>query len=156
MLPKPLEQKTLAWLQELLELDFAGRDELYAVADSLENEDCREICRRLAEFLAGHAAELQQIVVGSGNDPAGPLDLDEIAHALIEGIKSHRGNSGVLGVAETVEREVRQEYDRAIRSTDDRDAEGMLQRQRQEIEFAERVLRTIKGVAEPPKDGKRD
>ena len=144
MRPTELDKTTLAKIRELVEANFGSRDELYAAADSLDDEDRERVCRRLAEHLAGHAAELQQVLAASRSDPAGPLDIDEIVVALFESIKAQRGAAGVLEAAEEAQRDLKRGYDRAIEETPAQEAEGLLRSQRDEVEFGERVLRSMK------------
>jgi len=148
MPPIELNQDTLARIQELIEGNFTGRDELYAAAESLDDQARRHVCRRLAEFLAGHAADLQQIVIASGAEPAGPLDMQSIADALFEMAKTKRGEPGVLGVVAEGERKLKESYDRAIDATDDRKGEDLLRRQREGVEFGEKVLRDMSRASE--------
>ncbi len=64
------DEKTLVKIQKLIEGNFAGRDELYAAAESLDSGSREHICRRLADHLAANAIELQQLLVASGVQPA--------------------------------------------------------------------------------------
>jgi hypothetical protein len=144
MRPRTLDEKTLAEIRKLVEANFGNRDELYVAADSLDDEDRERVCRRLAEHLAGHAAELQQVLAASGSDPAGPLDIDDIVTALFESIKAQRGVAGVLEAAEEAQRDLKRGYDRAIEETPAQEAEGLLRGQRDAVDFGERVLRSMK------------
>ncbi len=136
-----LNQESLNRIQELIAANFTGRDELYAAANSLDSEAQQQVCHRLAEHLAGHAAELQQIVAASGVDPAGPLDLHALARSLFEIAKLNRGESGVLQAATEGEHNLKQDYEAAIDETDHPQTENVLRRQRDEVEFNEQVLR---------------
>lgn len=141
MAQKQFSPEALERIQELIESNFSGRDELYAAAESLDDAARQRVCRRLAQHLAGHAAHLQQIVSASGTDPAGPLDLEAIAAALFDLARMHSGERGVLKAAAEGESNLKQDYDRAIHATDDRDTEDLLKRQRKQVEFGEQVLR---------------
>ena len=83
MSPTQLNRIALRKIQELIEANFAGRDELQAAAESLDDDARQRVCRRLANHLASHAAELQQIVTACGAEPAGPLDMEVIACACL-------------------------------------------------------------------------
>lgn len=148
MRPMELNQEALSKIQELIKGNFTGRDELYAAAESLDDDARRRVCRRLAEHLAGHAADLQQIVIASGVDPAGPLDMEAIANALFDVAKANRGDAGVLGAVAEGERNLKDEYDRAIDATNDPHGEDLLRRQRGEVDFAENVLRDMSRASE--------
>lgn len=58
-----LDNETLAKIQGLVEVRFSGRDKLYSVASHLDDSQRSSVCRKLADHLAGHAAELQQILL---------------------------------------------------------------------------------------------
>ena len=140
---KNLDDTTLSKIQEMVEVTFAGRDRLYSAASHLDDEDRSEICRELADHLAGHAAELQQILTATGNDPKGPLDFHGIVDALLESIRSQSGDSGVLDAAEKYTHEVKEDFDQAIEDTPDPDAREVLRHHRNGVEFGERVLRNL-------------
>jgi uncharacterized protein (TIGR02284 family) len=127
----------------LIQDNFAGRDELYAAAESLDDDARANICRRLAEHLAANAIELQQIVTASGREPAAPLDVTAIANALFELVKEHRGEDAVLGTAARGEKQLKSHCDHAIESATDPETESILRRQREGVEFGEDVLRNI-------------
>lgn len=141
---KNLDDKTLSKIQEMVEVTFAGRDRLYSAANHLDNDERREICRELADHLAGHAAELQQILAATGNDPKGPLDVHAIVDALLESARAQSGDSGVLDAAEKYTQEVKEDFDQAIEGTPDPDAREVLRHHRNGVEFGERVLRHMK------------
>lgn len=150
MRPVQLDETTLAGIRELVEANFGSRDELYAAAASVDDEDRQRVCRRLAEHLAGHAAELQQVLAASGTDPAGPLDIDDIVVALFESIKAQRGAAAVVEAAEETQRDLKRGYDRAIKETPSQQAEGLLRGQRDQVDFGERVLRSMKRSEDEP------
>lgn len=138
-----LGEGTLSKIQKLIEANFTGRDELYAAAESSDDEARKQICCQLAAHLADHAVHLQQIVASSGVDPAEPLDVNEIASALFDLAKANRGETGVLQVAAEGERNLKEEFDRAIETTPDQEAKALLDKQRDNVEFGEQVLRNI-------------
>ena len=140
---KNLDDKTLSKIQEMVEVTFAGRDKLYSAANHLDDEERREICRQLADHLAGHAAQLQQILTASGNDPKGPLDIHAIVDVLLESVCAHSGDSGVLDAAEKYTHEVKEDFDQAIEEIPDPDAREVLQHHRNGVEFGARVLRNL-------------
>jgi uncharacterized protein (TIGR02284 family) len=150
MLPTELRPEDLGKFQELIEANFTGRDELYAAARSMDDEARQQVCRRLAEHLAGHAAELQQIVAASGSDPAEPLDVEPIAEALFELAKMNHGERGVIDSAIEGERNLRKEYDRAIEDTSNPEATNTLHRQRDDVEFGEQILRGMERPVDRP------
>lgn len=139
-----LDQVTLAEIQKLVEANFAGRDELYAAAGKLDDEARKQVCRKLADHLGGHAAELQQVLLAHGTEPVGPSEIPALADALFDLVKATRGPSGVIGAAEKCEHDVKEEYDCAIDAAASKDAEELLHKQREEVEFGEQVLRSMK------------
>lgn len=144
MRPTELDETTLTKIRDLVEASFGSRDELYAAAESLDDEDHKRVCRRLAEYLAEHATSLQQVLAAGGHDPAGPLDIDGIVAAFFKSIRMQRGAAGVLEAAEQCQRGLKHGYDRAIEGSPNREAEEFLREQRDEVDFGERVLRGIK------------
>jgi uncharacterized protein (TIGR02284 family) len=138
-----LDDKALQQIQMLIEANFTGRDQLYAAADALDDESRKRVCRRLAEFLAGNAAHLQQIVQANGYDPVEPGAFSDLAEGLFDFAKSNRGAAGVITIAEDCEEAVKGAYDKAIEAVTDREAEGTIQKQRSDIEFGECVLRSM-------------
>lgn len=140
---KNLDDKTLSKIQEMMEVTFAGRDKLYSAANHLDDEERRDICRKLADHLAGHAIQLQQILKATGSDPKGPLDIHAIVDALLESIRSQSGDSGILDAAEKYTHEVKEDFDQAIEKTPDPDAREVLRHHRNGVAFGERVLRQM-------------
>lgn len=130
-------------MQRLIESNFTGRDELYAAAQFLDDEFKGHLCRYLGEILAGNAIELRQFLTRCGIDPAEPLDVEEVARLLFTLAKSNRGEQGVLCVAVEGEENLKTDYDRAIHATGEPAARTMLRRQREKVEFGQRLLRRI-------------
>ncbi|HEX5102610.1 MAG TPA: hypothetical protein VFV87_02285 [Pirellulaceae bacterium] len=142
-----LQPETLEQIQQLIVANFAGRDELYAAADTLDDGARRDVCRRLAEFLAGHAVELQQILKANGQAPAGPVAVDPIATAFFDSAQCSRGQVGVLAAAAERERDLKEGYQHALEKVSHPSAENVLRRHQKEVEFVEQVLRGM-GAAE--------
>jgi len=139
---------TLDKIQQLITANFAGRDELYAAARSLDNDARQRVCQRLAEHLAGQAVELQQILTASGQRPTGPLDMNWLADALFESAKRAGGERGVLHTAVACEQTLKEGYDRALNDLSHPQAENVLKRQRDGVEFGEQVLRGMETPGE--------
>lgn len=134
-------------IEELVDASYSGRDELYAAADALDDERRSQVCRQLADHLAGHATELQQLLMMNGGEAIEPLDLYSIAESFFGTIKRREGEAGVLNVAEACERTVKERFEQAIEATQNEDTAALLERQRDNIEFGENVL---KSMQEPP------
>lgn len=130
-------------MQRLIEQNFTGRDELYAAAESLDDEDGGRVCRRLAEHLADHAIYLQQILAANGYVPLEPTDIPELTIRLFDLVKSQKTSKAVIAAAENCEHVVRDAYDDAIDSTENQQLGGLLREQREDVEFGEEVLRAM-------------
>lgn len=141
MLTMVRDKTTVGGLQELLKTLFTRRDELYAVAELLSDEDHSRICRRLADQLGGHAADLQQIILSNGDKPALPTSRKQAATRLDQ--VTAQGRSA-LAAAEQFEQDLRQRYDQTIAWMSDREIEGLLCKQRDEVEFGVCVLRSLR------------
>jgi uncharacterized protein (TIGR02284 family) len=144
-----MDQSTLPCLQELIHVNFAARDELYAAAAAVDDEGYRVVCQRLADQLAGHAVDLQQIVLANEGDPGDCGDAYVTAEKAFHVVKRDRGETGVITAAESCERDVRQRYNRAIESTSDLEVAGLLKRQCNSVVFGEHVLRSIARPTQP-------
>ncbi len=140
MLTIPRDRTTLNELQELLRVLYRRRDELYAVAVLLQVDDHTRICCRLADQLGGHAADLEQIIIANGVRPVAPSSTKHSSD-LHERMASE-GRSA-LATAEQFEHDMSQHYDRTIECVADREVEGLLCKQRDEIEFGVCVLRNL-------------
>lgn len=147
MLNANLPPQAIRRIEELIDASFAGRDELYAAAETLDNDQRTNICRQLADHLAAHATELQQLLKINGEDLQPPIDMYSVAESYFCLAKRRGGEAGVLSAAAECEREVKEKFDNAIEQTQDGDTSGLLERQRDDIEFGEDVLRSMQ---EPP------
>jgi uncharacterized protein (TIGR02284 family) len=152
-----LSASTLERIRELIDANFTGRDELYAAVETLDDEARKGVCRRLAEHLADHAAELEQILLASserGLDDFDAAFIDNLSErAFLEMVKELHGEARVLAEIEQCERKLKEKYDQMIQATSERDAEGVLKRQRDDVEFAEHVLHSMQ---EPPSKAPSD
>jgi len=147
-----LTPETLSKLRELIEANFAGRDELYAAAETVDDAAWKRVCRRLADHLAGHATELEQILLGEEEGRFDPDDmqfLDFVSQrAFLEEVKERHGSAEILAKVEQLERDLKDRYSQALNAANERHAEGVLQRQREDVEFGEDVLRSMRASAE--------
>lgn len=143
MLTIPRDRSTVDSIQELLIELFRARDALGAAADVLTHADDRYICRKLSFQLGGNVAELQQVVLASGVQPAGPRSEDDVRGSL-SSIQHRVGPDGVLDAAEQTEQILTEKYEQTMRHLDDPEVTSLLNRQREDIEFADRVLRRLK------------
>ncbi len=144
MIPRELDENTLAAIRRLVEQNYLGRDRLYAAADLLDSKERKKICQRLAEFLAAHATELQQILLACEARPFDIADLPAVAEAtLLDIVKANHGTAGVIEVAMHCEQEVKEHYDQATSEITETQTQGLLRRHRADVEFGEHVLRAI-------------
>jgi uncharacterized protein (TIGR02284 family) len=158
MQPHTLSPATLANIQELIESNYAGRDELYAAVETLDDDARKNVCRRLAEHLGGHAAELEQILLSNGDERFDPTSVEFIDHLsermFLKIVKDQQGEANVLKAIEQCERNLKEKYDQMLRSTPESEAVGILERQRDEVEFGEQILHTMHDPPdEKPSDG---
>jgi hypothetical protein len=157
MIPRILNQSTLKSIRELIEANFAGRDELYAAVETLDDDARRNICTRLAEHLAGHAIELSQILLANGHSKYALSDIEFIDHlterTFLEMVKDMHGESRVLASIEQCERNLKEKYDQLLNSMPEEEIAGILQDQRGEVEFGEQVLHTMKKATRNDNEG---
>jgi len=148
----PLSHGTLMSIRELAEANFAGRDELYAAVATVDDAPRKNICKQLADHLAAHGTELRQILVSSGHgdfDVADYQFLDHLTERMfLEMVKEVHGESSVLAAIEQCERNLKDRYDRTLESVPEQDAAGLLQRQRNQVEFGEQVAQTMRKAAD--------
>jgi hypothetical protein len=141
MLTTPRDRATVERLQELLVVIFDARDRLYEASESLADTDLSYICHMLGDQLGGEAADLQQIISASGVEPI------DTYWRIGKEAKNKTGDGDILESAERIERLVMERYKRAIRCLTDNEVAGLLNRQRQNAQFAECVLRHLEHAA---------
>ncbi len=142
MRPHPIDDPTIERLRQLAVAMYGGRDELYAAASHLSNDDLAAICRTLADDLAGDTADLEQIIVSHGREPGFE---EAVTSALGEEImilfRERGGDEGVVSKAKQAQAELREVVDETIGATADPEVQALLDQQKRHIEFAGRVLR---------------
>lgn len=143
MLTITRDRNAVESIQELLIELFRARDKLCAAADVLTDADERYICRQLSCQHGGNAADLQQIVSASGVRPAGPRTERDVRQSL-SSIQQLVGPNGVLDAAEQTEQMLTGKYEQAMRHVNDPQVAGLLDRQREDVEFADCVFRRLK------------
>ena len=142
MLTQPRNRTTLDALQTLLTEVFKARDELYAAADALCDTDESYICRRFADHLGGHAADLQQISCASGVQPSEPQSEDDHLELLASIQEQHASGSGLIAAVH-VEHSLAEQYRRVMGLLEDAEIMSLLEKQREDIELADCVLRRL-------------
>lgn len=148
MRPHPIDSETIEQLRRLVVAMYGGRNELYAAAGHVSNDDLREICRKLADDLAGDAAYLEQIIVSHGREPGfNEAVTSALSDQIMQLFRDRRGDEGVVSQAKQAQTEVRERVDETIDATADTEVKSLLDQQKQHIEFAERVLRQAARVA---------
>lgn len=151
-----IDQNTVERIRELVRGNFSARDDLYAAAHALDDEALREICTRLADRLGGNAADLQQLLVTTGEDPAEPNEiLRRLQEVVVQLLEERHGTSSVIEEVEAAEHQLKEKYDEAIEGTPDRDVGEILKRQRDEVKFGENVLSKVANAekkSEPPSE----
>ena len=142
--PHSLDSQTIERLRDLVAATYSGRDDLYQAAANLEDAELAAICRKLAEDLAGNSAHLAQILAMHGTKAS---DTGHVKAALtgeiMRFIREHEHDKGVLSAAKEVERGLGDQYDATIAATGNAEAQALLKKQKEEVEFGEKVLRHI-------------
>ena len=148
MRPHRIDDPTIERLRELVSAMYGGRDELYAAAEQLDNEDLAVICRTLADDLAGDTAYLEQIIVGHGRE-AGYREAvtSALSEEIMKLFREGRGEEGVVSKAKQGQSELRERVDETIGATQDAEVQSLLAHQKRHIELAERVLRQAARLA---------
>ncbi len=142
MRPHPIDSRTIERLRGLVAAMYGGRDELYAAADHLGNDDLKAICRTLADDLADDTAYLEQIIVSHGREPGFKQSVTSaLSEEIMRLFREGRGEEGVVSKAKQGQSELRERVDETIGATGDAEVQSLLDLQKQHIEFAERVLR---------------
>ena len=157
--PHSLDPQTIERLRELVIATYTGRDDLYLAADHLNDEELAAICRKLADDLAGNSAHLEQIIVMHGEKPGSDEKIRAVlGHEIMKFLREHGRDTAILSAAKETQKELRGQYDATIAATGDSEAQGVLKKQRRDVEFAERVLGRIaeheQGKSSPKKDAK--
>ena len=139
-----LRPELVKQIEQLVDASFAGRDDLYAAAESLDDDVRSNICRRLAEYLAKHATELQQLLLAHGEQAADPLDIHGIAEAYFGIVRTCGGEAAVLDAAESCEQKVKAQFDNVLQEIAGEYAASILERQRSQVELGATILRSMK------------
>lgn len=147
-----LPPKMIARIEELVDVSFSGRDELYAAAKTLDDDRRSNVCKQLADHLAGHAIELQQLLMANGEQPRQPLDVFGVAEGFFQLAMNQDGEGEVLRIAENCERTVKERFDEVIEESPKGDTAAILERQRDDIEFGEQVLHSMQQPPESDSD----
>lgn len=149
---RELSPQMITRIEELVDASFCGRDELYAAAKTLDDERRSRICHQLAEHLAGHAIELQQLLTVNRHQPPQPIDTYAVAEAFFQLAMNRDGEAEVLKIAENCERTVKERFEKVIESAPEGDTSAILSRQRDNIEFGEQVLQSMQEPPPKPQD----
>jgi uncharacterized protein (TIGR02284 family) len=144
--PHSLDDETVKRLRELVAATYVGRDDLYLAAEHLNDGELAVICRKLADELAGQSAHLEQVILMQG-EAAGGEEEETVRAALREEImkflREHGRDPAILSAAKKSQHELRDRYDATIAATEDSETQGVLKKQREEVDFGERVLDRI-------------
>jgi hypothetical protein len=139
-----LDSTTIARLRQLVVSAYSGRDDLYAAAEQLNDQDLSVICHKLADDLGGNTADLEQIIVAQGAEPG---FKDAVASVLGEEImrllRKTRGDQGVISNVQQQQSALCGQYDAIIAATPDAEAKSVLEDQKKDVDFAARVLRQV-------------
>ncbi len=140
-----IDQATLDGIQDLIRTNLVSRDSLYAAAKNLDSETLQRICRRLADELGGHVAELQQFLLVRHEQPIGPDDnvVSKLRVIVAEALQQSPAEVIALEAGEKCTHELKKQYEEAIEHTGNRQAKGILHQQRKTVESGDDVLRAL-------------
>jgi uncharacterized protein (TIGR02284 family) len=132
-------------VQDLIRTNLASRDSLYVAAEKLSGPAVEKICRRLAEELGGNVADLAQLLVSRGVEPVGPDDelASKLSDVLTEVLSQETSDERIVAKAAECEQALKTQYDTAIDLVPNKQVEGVLQKQRKEVELGKDVLEAI-------------
>jgi rubrerythrin len=142
--PYSLDAETLDRLRQLAVAAYGGRDDLYLAAAKINDRELAEICSKLADDLASHAAFLNQIIIMHDEEPG----FESVAKSLLgeeimKLLKKGRGDEGIVSAVERDQIELRKRYEATIAATPDAEVQSILEMQKRDIEFGEHVLHKI-------------
>jgi uncharacterized protein (TIGR02284 family) len=142
--PHSLDSETIARLRQLVVSTYSGRDDLYAAAKQVTDQDLKAICRKLADDLAGNTAYLEQIIAMQGAEPGVKEALASVlGEEIMELLRKARSDQGVVSAVQQGQGALREQYDATIAATSDAETQSVLQDQKEDVAFAERVLRHV-------------
>ncbi|MEN6494269.1 MAG: PA2169 family four-helix-bundle protein [Thermoguttaceae bacterium] len=142
--PHSLDPQTIERLRDLVAATYTGRDDLYRAAANLEDSDLSAICHKLADELAGNSAHLSQILAMHGTKPHDAKSVTAVlTEEIMRFLREHEHDKGILSAANKVECGLRERYDTTIAATENAETQALLKKQREDVEFGEKVLRQI-------------
>ncbi len=132
-------------VRRLIAAGFAGRDELYAAAEALQDDGHRIVCDRLAAVLAGDATQLQQTLVRLGEEISDPTpdSLESWDEAVFEEAKRRQDETGVLNAAAAGMHRLRGCYEQALESPANVSLYRLLRMHCNDVVLSEQILRQM-------------
>lgn len=147
--PQSLDTNTIDLIYQLVVATYNERDELYAAAEYLKDEDLSVICRKLAQEMAGNNSYLIQIILMHHEDENIEETLKESnSPEEMMAICNRKGDHGIICAVQKGQNALRRKYDKAIAATSENEMHEILVEQKKDIDFAERVLRKISSEKE--------
>jgi hypothetical protein len=123
---------------------YSGRDDLYAAAAQVNDEDLGKICCKLADDLAGSAAYLEQIIIMHDGEPGYASAVTSVlGEEIMKLLRAGRGDQGIVSAVQQEQTKLREKYDATIAATHDTETHALLETQKRDVEFAESVLRKV-------------
>ena len=140
-----IDQTTLDELQDLIRTNLVARDSLYTAAENLDNETLQKICRRLADELGGHVAELEQFLLANHAQPVDPDDkvVSLLRAIVLDALQQDSATVTALRMGEKCAQQLKSQYQEAIENTGNRRAQGLLHQQQKTVESGEDVLHAL-------------
>ena len=145
MIPRMLDPQSLGAIRGLVSTNYRGRNELTAAAEVIDDKTQEGVCRRLADVLGGHAADLQQVLIACGEPPVNITEIEPARELQLFDIAKRNGGDGqVIRAVENCEQAVKRDYRVAVENIANAEARRMMQRQISDVELSVHVLQSMR------------
>lgn len=139
-----LDSKTVALLRNLVVATYYVRDDLYLAVDCLKDKDLAAICRKLADDLAGNTAYLEQIILMQNEEPEFEDHMmSSLNTVVMMYLRKNQGDEGIISAIQQGYSYLSDKYYKSIAGTSDSETQKVLEKQKKDVDFAQRVLQKI-------------
>lgn len=143
-----LPEKSIDWLQDLIQLNLDSRDGFAEAADDLKdkNSALESVFRSLSMERAGQARELQLLVAGNAEEPERSGSMTAAAHRAWMDLRSALGGGvcSVLSEAERGEDHIKDKYEAALADLGSCPCTTVLRRQYDAVKAAHDHVRDLR------------
>lgn len=147
--PYTLDTDMLQRIRQLVGNLYCGRDDLYQIAEQLTDKELAAICNKLADDLAAKNSHWEQIMLMHGEQPDIQEDLTMVLGAeIMKFLREGQSDKERVNLAQDEESKLAQEYEETIVAVRDPEAQALLKKQKEDVEFGKRVLGQIAKGAE--------